>query len=92
MTGPTAMGPTRHGRAVRDVVWLGVSNGKVLDYWTSVRREGTRVRRASEADRAFPVTTLQVHRGIWERALAAADGDAKRIRVYSPTRVEVTLT
>lgn len=79
-----------HGRAVRDVVWLGVSNGKVVDYWTSVRREGTRVRKV--VDPIYPVTTLQVHRGIWERALEAAGGDAKRIRVYSPTRVEVTLT
>lgn len=74
---------------VRDVVWLGVSNGEVIDYWTDVRRYGRRVRRA---DPAFPVTVLQVHRGIWERALDAAHGDAKRIRVYSPTKVEVVLS
>lgn len=77
------------GGTVRDVVWLGVSNGKVVDYWTTVRRQGKRVRLR---DPAFPVTTLQVHRGIWERAMAAADGDAKRIRVYSPTKVEVLMS
>lgn len=76
---------------VRDVVWLGVSNGKVLDYWTTIRREGTRVRRLAEAD-VYPVTTLQVHRGIWERAMAAADGDPRRIRVYSATKVEVLMS
>lgn len=75
---------------MRDVVWLGVSNGKVVDYWTTVRRQGTKVHR--HVDPVFPVTTLQVHRGIWERALAAADGDAKRIRVYSPTKVEVLMS
>lgn len=80
----------RPGGTVRDVVWLGVSNGQVVDYWTTVRRQGTRVRRT--VDPVFPVQVLQVHRGIWERAMAAADGDAKRIRVYSPTKVEVVLS
>lgn len=77
------------GQAVRDVVWLGVSNGKVVDYWTTVRRDATKVRRAADV---YPVTTLQVHRGIWERAMEAAGGDAKRIRVYSPTKVEVLMS
>lgn len=77
------------GRTVRDVVWLGVSNGKVVDYWTTVRRQGTKVRPVADI---YPVTTLQVHRGIWERAMAAAGGDAKRIRVYSPTKVEVMMS
>ena len=75
---------------MRDVVWLGVSNAEVVDYWTDVRRYGQRVRR--HHDPAFPVQVLQVHRGIWERALEAAHGDAKRIRVYSPTRVEVVIS
>lgn len=74
---------------VRDIVWLGVSNGKVVDYWVTVRRDATKVRRVADV---YPVQTLQVHRGIWERAMEAAGGDAKRIRVYSPTKVEVVLT
>ena len=67
-----------------------MSNGKVVDYWTTVRRQGTRVRRAT--DPVYPVQTLQVHRGIWERAMEAAEGDAKRIRVYSATKVEVMMS
>lgn len=83
------MRPGHH--PVREVVWLGVSNGKVIDYWTTARRERTRVRRADQAD-VYPVTTLQVHRGIWERAMEAADGDPRRIRVYSATKVEVMMS
>jgi hypothetical protein len=73
--------------AVRDVVWLGVSNGLVVEVWTQARRDGRKVRRRSEV--THPVSVLQVHRGIWDKAMALADGDAKRIQVLSPTHVEV---
>lgn len=72
---------------VRDVVWLAVSEAKVVEVWTTQRRDGRRVRRG--ADVVHPVHTLQVHRGIWETAMDLAHGDAKRIRVHSATNVEV---
>lgn len=37
-----------------------------------------------------PVTTIQVNPGIWKRAMELAGGDRSKIRVLSPTQVEVT--
>ena len=37
-----------------------------------------------------PVTTIKVHSGIWSTAMELAGGDRSKIRVLSPTRVEVT--
>lgn len=46
-----------------------------------------RKRTARESDPVITIT--QVHPGVWATALRLAGGDASRITVLSPTRVEV---
>lgn len=76
--------------ALQDVMWLSISEGRVLEAWVDERRSARRYGRRRAAD--APVTTIKVHRKIWESALVSARGDAKRIRVHSATNVEVLLT
>lgn len=47
-------------------------------------------RRRSRKSRSGPVETIIVDRRVWAAALKIANGDPKRIRIVSRTRVEVT--
>lgn len=75
---------------VRDVLWLSISDGRVLQVWEDERRHAQRLSRRATPD--APVTVVRMNRKIWENAMVAARGDAKRIRVHSPTKVDVLLT
>lgn len=37
-----------------------------------------------------PVSVAQVHPQIWREALRQADGDIRRLRIVSPTHVDIT--
>lgn len=74
----------------RDMLWLSVSDGRVLQVWEDERRHARRLSRRSTTE--APVTVIRVNRKIWEDAMVLARGDAKRICVHSATNVDVLMT